>query len=64
MHGTGNLILVVDQRSTNLAPPTAGVIRKLADAASGPGFDQMLWVSPASDDACVASYRVFNSDGS
>lgn len=64
MHGTGNLILVVDQRSTKLAPPTANVIRKLADAASGPGFDQMLWVSPATDDACVASYRVFNSDGS
>ena len=63
MHGTGNLILVVDQRGDNLPPPSTEVICKLADDNLGPGFDQMMWISPASDDSCVASYRVFNADG-
>ncbi len=64
MHGTGNLILVVDQRSNNLPPPSTEVIRKLGDEDFGPGFDQMMWIGPASDESCVASYRVFNADGS
>ena len=64
MHGTGNQILVVDQRTTNYAPPSPAKIRELGDAVSGPGFDQMLWVGPTTDDACIASYRIFNADGS
>ena len=64
MHGTGNLILVVDQRGDNLPPPTSETIRKLGNDDLGPGFDQMMWVSPASDESCIASYRVFNADGS
>jgi len=63
MHGTGNLILVVDQRDDNLPPPNAEIICKLGDEDFGPGFDQMMWISPASDDSCIASYRVFNADG-
>lgn len=64
MHGTGNLILVVDQRAENLPPPNAETLRRLGDEATGPGFDQMMWVAPASDQSCLASYRVFNSNGS
>ena len=64
MHGTGNQILVVDQRTTNYAPPSPTKIRELGDDVSGPGFDQMLWVGPTADDACIASYRIFNADGS
>jgi len=64
MHGTGNFILVVDQRGNNLPPPSAEIIRKLGDEDFGPGFDQMMWIGPASDKSCVASYRVFNADGS
>ena len=64
MHGTGNLILVVDQRTGNLPPPGSEMIRKLGDERSGPGFDQMMWVSLADDASCIASYRVFNADGS
>ena len=64
MHGTGNLILVVDQRAEKLPPPSAQVIRELGNEESGPGFDQMMWISPASDDSGIASYRVFNADGS
>ncbi len=64
MHGTGNLILVVDQRSNNLPPPNVENIRRLGNEASGPGFDQLMWVGPSTDTSCIASYRVFNADGS
>jgi len=64
MHGTGNLILVVDQRADNLPPPDAEKLRELGDEASGPGFDQLMWIAPSTDKASVASYRVFNRDGS
>jgi len=64
MHGTGNLILVVDQRAENLPPPVTETIRKLGNQDTGPGFDQMMWIGPAGDDSSVASYRVFNADGS
>ncbi len=64
MHGTGNLILVVDQRRENRPPPTVEKLRELGDERSGPGFDQMMWIAPATNDESVASYRVFNADGS
>ena len=64
MHGTGNLILVVDQRLGNLPPPGSDKLRELGDEETGPGFDQLMWLSPAIGDEYVASYRVFNSDGS
>jgi len=62
MHGSGNMILVVDQRKDQLAPPDAHQLRDLA--SNGPGFDQLMWISAANDDTSVASYRVFNADGS
>jgi len=64
MHGTGNRIVVVDQREQNLAPPSQDELRKLGDPRSGPGFDQLMWVGPAVDASAAASYRVFNADGS
>lgn len=64
MHGTGNLILVVDQRAGDLPPPGADKIRELGDEETGPGFDQLMWVSPSGDTSSIANYRVFNSDGS
>lgn len=64
MRGTGNLILVVDQRAGDLPPPDADKIRELGDEETGPGFDQLMWVSPSGDTSSIASYRVFNSDGS
>ena len=63
MHGTGNLILVVDRRDDNLPPPDGEKIRELGNEDTGPGFDQMMWIGPASDKSCIASYRVFNADG-
>jgi diaminopimelate epimerase len=64
MQGTGNRILVVDQRVGNLQPPDAKTVQRLGSAEIGPGFDQMMWLGPASDPDNAASYRVFNADGS
>jgi diaminopimelate epimerase len=64
MHGAGNRIVVIDERETRREPPDAAVLRRLGSEATGPGFDQLLWVGPASNPAMDASYRVFNADGS
>jgi len=64
MQGAGNQIVVVDQREANQPPPSAEQIRQLADVSKGPGFDQLMWVGPASLAGAAASYRVYNRDGS
>lgn len=64
MHGTGNRILVVDQRNAVAQVPAPERLRELADDATGPGFDQLMWIGPADGPGTVASYRVFNADGS
>jgi diaminopimelate epimerase len=64
MQGAGNQIVVVDQRSNEISPPSADDVRRIADPADGPGFDQLMWVGPAKNANSAASYRVFNADGS
>lgn len=64
MHGTGNLILIVDQRDADVPPPDVERLRILGDDATGPGFDQLMWISAADNGNAIASYRVFNADGS
>ncbi len=64
MQGAGNKIVVVDQREQNLPPPETSRLRELAQGDDGSFFDQLMWVSPSDDPACIASYRVFNTDGS
>jgi diaminopimelate epimerase len=64
MHGTGNVILLVDQRGKNSPPPDAAKLRELGNEETGPGFDQLIWIFSSSDNSGVAAYRVFNSDGS
>ncbi len=64
MHGAGNRILVVDERRRNRPPPSREQLLRLSDPATGPGFDQLMWVGPAGDAALQASYRVFNADAS
>jgi diaminopimelate epimerase len=64
MHGTGNRILVVDQRIHNLPPPDLETIKQLGRGIIGPAFDQIMWVTTAVDSDHAASYRVFNADGS
>ncbi len=64
MHGAGNKIAVVDQREHNLPPPSVEQLRRMGNPESGPGFDQLMWVSRAKAPSADASYRVFNADGS
>ena len=64
MHGAGNRILVVDSRGHAVEPPAADTLRRMADPATGPGFDQLMWVMPSQDAALDAAYRIFNADGS
>jgi diaminopimelate epimerase len=64
MHGTGNLILVVDQRRGDAPLPSPERLRELADESTGPGFDQLMWITAADEAGCAAAYRVFNADGS
>ncbi len=64
MQGAGNQIVIVDQRTENLRPPAASTLRRLSDSSTGPGFDQLMWVSAATSPSASASYRVFNADGS
>jgi len=64
MHGTGNKILVVDQREGNASIPSPAKLRELGDESTGPGFDQLMWITASSDPALAASYRIFNADGS
>ncbi len=64
MHGTGNRILVVDQRESDALPPDAERLKELGNDATGPGFDQLMWVTDSTDPAFAASYRIFNADGS
>ena len=55
MHGTGNKIVVVDQRAGNATLPTAAKLRELGDETTGPGFDQLMWVTASRDTALAAS---------
>ena len=64
MHGAGNRILVVDSRGHDAQPPAGDVLRRLADASTGPGFDQLMWVTSAQEEALDAACRIFNADGS
>jgi diaminopimelate epimerase len=63
MHGAGNDFVVLDLRG-GLPPPDAASCRALADRHAGVGCDQILTVEPPRNSAAVASYRIWNADGS
>lgn len=64
MQGTGNRILVVDERGAACDPPTPEQVVQLSASTNVPGFDQLMWVTMPARAESVASYRVFNKDGS
>ena len=64
MTGAGNRILVVDQRGSGAPAPDADTLRRLGDPATGPGFDQLMWLTAPLETGSHAAYRVFNNDGS
>lgn len=63
MHGAGNDFVVIDLRNGRPAPD-AEVCRAIGDRHTGVGYDQLLTVEPPRTPGAVASYRIWNSDGS
>lgn len=64
MHGAGNDFVLLDRRHPDLPPPTPAQCRVLADRRHGAGCDQILTVEAPRTDAALASYRIWNADGS
>ena len=63
MHGAGNDFVVLDLRDGRAAPDP-DQCRALADRHAGVGCDQLLTVEPPLQAGSVASYRIWNADGS
>ena len=63
MHGAGNDFVVLDLRK-GAPPPNPETCQRIADRHLGIGCDQLLTVEPPRSKGAVASYRVWNADGS
>ena len=63
MHGAGNDFVVLDLRD-GTPPPDPATCARIADRHVGVGCDQLLTVEPAAGTDAVASYRIWNADGS
>jgi len=63
MHGAGNDFVVLDLRG-GMPAPDASLCRDLADRHTGIGCDQILTIEAPISPSAVASYRIWNSDGS
>lgn len=63
MHGAGNDFVVLDLRA-GLSPPDQAMCRALADRHTGIGCDQILTIEPPRSAQSLASYRIWNADGS
>ena len=63
MHGAGNDFVVLDLRDGQV-PPDAAMCARIADRHMGVGCDQILTVEAPRSVGAVASYRIWNSDGS
>ncbi|MCW4456518.1 diaminopimelate epimerase [Flavobacterium sp. MXW15] len=63
MHGAGNDFVVLDLRD-GTPPPDPRLAARLADRHMGVGCDQILTIEPARAPQSVASYRIWNADGS
>ena len=61
MNGLGNDFVVVDTRRSTAFRPEAIDIQRLADRASGIGFDQLIALEPTSDGDVFM--RIWNADG-
>ena len=63
MHGAGNDFVVLDLRD-GTPPPDPATCARIADRHFGVGCDQLLTIEAPRGDDAVASYRIWNSDGS
>ena len=64
MQGAGNQILIVDQRENESLSPTTEILDAVRNTELGAVFDQLMWLSRPQNKTSIASYRVFNYDGS
>ena len=62
MHGAGNDFVVLDLRDGQSAPDAA-LCARIANRHTGVGCDQLLTVEAPRSSGAVASYRIWNSDG-
>ena len=63
MHGAGNDFVVLDLRDGQ-APPDPDTCARIADRHRGVGCDQLLTIEAPREPGSVASYRIWNADGS
>jgi len=63
MHGAGNDFVLIDLR-TRERELDAALVRKLADRKLGVGFDQLLVLRRPRSRGALASYEIWNTDGS
>ena len=63
MHGAGNDFVVLDLRK-GAPSPDMDACARIADRHRGIGCDQLLTVEPPRSAGAVASYRIWNADGS
>ncbi|MDQ3270214.1 MAG: diaminopimelate epimerase [Pseudomonadota bacterium] len=63
MHGAGNDFVLLDLRDASV-PPDPALCRAIADRHTGVGCDQILSIHPPRSADAIASYRVWNADGS
>ncbi len=64
MHGAGNDIVVIDLRDGTVPALDPGLCCALGDRHTGVGCDQILTIEAPRSATAVASYRIWNSDGS
>ena len=64
MQGAGNQILVIDRRNAKSISPTAELVSSIRNTTAGDNFDQLMWLDSPQTAEAIASYRVFNNDGS
>lgn len=63
MHGAGNDFVVLDRRD-GLPLPDREMLIRIADRHFGIGCDQIMVLETPQNGTALASYRIFNSDGS
>lgn len=62
MHGLGNDFVVIDGRGGDVSL-TADQVRAIGDRRRGIGFDQLLFLEPASNGSADLFMRIYNPDG-
>ena len=63
MHGAGNDFVVLDLRD-GTPPPDPASCARIADRHRGVGCDQLLTIEAPRQAGAIASYRIWNADGS